>query len=279
MKRGNGMPKKEKKIKKELFKAIQKRFNHIESSYQMYFNNPYKSEYIHRFRVDMRKLRALLNFLKPMIGEEVYETVNSSLRDLGKKLSPLRDLDTLIAECSEVALNEPDLISNYADVFRFLEKERLKLVKKQSTKKAFRDFNKILKEVKALLQQMTLTLEDAKEDEMEEFVDNRYQHKIKKFRNQYDKLDVSNYEEVHETRKQAKKVRYTSSGFKKVFNKSKRKSIQKEAKTAQSYLGEITDTHVIIEILEEYRDKAPNEKIIESIEKLIKYYTAEAPTV
>ncbi len=269
---------KEQALENKLLTAVKKRFEKVKASYQLYHNNPYKAEYIHQFRVDMRKTRALLNFLKPVLNEEIYDTFNQSLRELGHKLSPLRDLDTLIEKCSRVAQAEPDLIDNYADVFRFLEKERLKLVKQQSTKKAFEEFEGVLEGTEAILDGLTFHLDDAKEDELEAYVENRYQHKIDKFKKNYNQLDVTDYEAVHDVRKQAKKVRYTSAGFKKVVSRKERKTVEKEAKKAQTRLGEITDAHVSIEILEEYKEKAPNDQLQKAFEKILAYHKEGAPT-
>lgn len=77
----------------------------------MYANNPYVSEYVYLFRVDMRKIRGLLNFIKPILGEDVYAELNQQLRDLGQRLSPIRDLDTVIEECTRIANEEPDWIN------------------------------------------------------------------------------------------------------------------------------------------------------------------------
>ena len=266
------MTKKDQKIESKVIKSIQKRFNQVKASYQKYHNNPYKAEYIHRFRVDMRKMRALLNFLKPFLNKDIYETFNHSLRELGKKLSPLRDLDTVIEELSMLAEVEPNLVENYAEIFRHLEKERLKLVKSQSTKKAFKEYEGILEGAEAILNGLAFHFDSSHVDNFEENLEKRYQHKINKFEKEYDKLDITNYEAVHEVRKLAKKVRYTSVGFKKVLPKSVRKEMKKRAKKAQERLGEITDTHVIIEILKIYKEKAKNEKVKGSLEEIITYY-------
>lgn len=270
------MTKKNKKVESQVLKVLHKRFSQVKSSYQKYKNNPYVADYIHRFRVDMRKMRVLFNFLKPFLNKDIYDTFNQALRELGKKLSPLRDLDALIEECSILAVAEPELIDNYAEVFRHLEKERFKMVKSQSTKKAFKEFEGILEGAEAILNQLVL-FDNSKESSYEKMFEERYQHKIAKFEKEYEKLDIIDYEDVHEVRKKAKKVRYASVGFKKVLPKKQRKEAKKKAKKAQQYLGEITDTHVSIEILEEYKEKATNKKVEESFEAIIKYHQKNTP--
>lgn len=265
------MGKQSQDLENKMFKALHKRFSQIKTSYQKYRNNPYEADYIHRFRVDMRKMRVLFNFMKPFLNEDIYETFNKSLRQLGRRLSPIRDLDTLIEECSDLAVAEPDLIDNYAEVFRHLEKERFKMVKSQSTKKAFKEFEGVLEGAEAILNQLVL-LDDSKGTSHKKLFNKRYQHKIDKFEKEFEKLDNTDYEAVHEVRKLAKKVRYASVGFKKVLPKKQRKGIKKRAKKVQEDLGQITDKHVSIEILEEYKEKATNKKVEESIEKIIEFH-------
>ena len=271
------MKKQTKKLENKVFKALHKRFSQIKVSYQKYRNNPYEADYIHRFRVDMRKMRVLFNFLKPFLNEDIYETFNQALRELGKKLSPLRDLDTLIEECSVLAIEEPELIDNFAEVFRHLEKERMKLVKSQSTKKAFKEFEGILEGAEAILDQLIL-LDNSKESKFEKLLEERYQHKVEKFDKEYAELDITDYEAVHEVRKLAKKVRYASVGFKKVLPKKERRKAKKKAKKVQERLGEITDKHVSIEFLEEYKKKSTNKKVEKSLQTIINYHQNNALT-
>lgn len=262
------MPTTDQKIEKKILKAINKRFNNVTSSYQIYANNPYVSEYVHRFRVDMRKMRALLNFIKPILGEGVYDELNQQLRELGQRLSPIRDLDTLIEECTRIANEEPDWINNYAAVFRFLEKERLKLINKESTKKVYKEFNEVLKQIQVVLDQLSFELEA---ESLNDFVEKRYEHKTKKLSKDYKKLNNEDYEEIHEVRKQAKKVRYTSAGYKKILANYNSKQTEKAAKKIQKELGKLTDSHVMIDLMNEYKEKTDSKKIKKSFQKLIDY--------
>lgn len=271
------MVKQNQDFENQVFKALHKYFKKVQESYQKYHNNPYEADYIHRFRVDMRKMRVLFNFLKPFINKDIYETFNQSLRQLGRRLSPLRDLDTLIEECNELALAEPDLIDNYAEVFKYLEKERFKLVQSQSTKKTFKEFEGILEGAEGVLEQLVL-FENINQTPSQKLFKKRYQHKMDKLDKEFKNLDISDYEAVHEVRKLAKKVRYTSVGFKKVLPNKERKEVKKRAKRVQEYLGEITDIHVSIEILEEYKQRTTNKRVEDSIQKIIDYHLNKSLT-
>lgn len=254
--------------KKKIYKAINKRLREIDESYEKYQHNPYIPDHVHRFRVDMRKLRAVLNFLKPVIQPSYYNVINQSLRDIGKLLSPLRDLDTLIDECTEVAYKKPKLVENYTIVFQFLHKERLELIDELSQVNFLKEIDDRLMTVKNTMAKIKL-----KEKVLTTFIDERFDHKVQKLKKQYKKLDKLEYDHVHEVRKQAKKVRYTVSELKKALPKKEGRKVKKQAKIIQRKLGELTDTYVIVELLDEYKGKTANNKLETSFETLIDYYS------
>ncbi len=264
------MASKDLKVKKKTFKAIQNRYTYILSCYELYRNNPFNKDYIHRLRVEMRKLRALLSFLKPIIDKEVYGKLNNNFRDLGKLLSPLRDLDTLIGIMSEIAKSKPDLINNYANIFSYLEKERYQSAKEGTKKKFIKEFDQLLFETNTV-ETLELALEETNTATFERFIKERYKDKAKKMKKHYKELDQTNYEAIHEVRKEAKKVRYAAVGFKTILPKKKRKKIKTNAIYIQEHLGQLTDKHVSIDLLSLYRDKAKDEQIKQSFQIIIDY--------
>lgn len=265
----NMLGQKDEKVKTEIIHSIETRIYSIQECYRRYRNNPFNKAYVHRLRVELRKLRALINFLKPLLKLKIYKQVNGMLRDLGKQLSPLRDLDTLIEICSEIAIEEPNLIDNYADVFSYLESERYNLANKGTENEFIALFDTFLLDGKKILQLLEFNINKVNEESFEKFVQKRYKQKAKKLKKRYKELDLTDYEKVHEVRKKAKKVRYSAVGFKKIIPSKERKPIKKNAKYIQEHLGEITDVHVSIELLENSRNRAPDKLIKESLQKII----------
>ena len=129
----------------------------------------------------------------------------------------------------------------------------------------------ILEGAEGVLEQLVL-FENINQTPSQKLFKKRYQHKMDKLDKEFKNLDISDYEAVHEVRKLAKKVRYTSVGFKKVLPNKERKEVKKRAKRVQEYLGEITDIHVSIEILEEYKQRTTNKRVEDSIQKIIDYH-------
>src|SRR5690625_7237724 len=76
----------EEQIKIILFKRIKK----INKQYVLYKNNAYLPENVHQLRVNMRKIRALLNFFTPLVAREEYEKMNNYFSELSNRLEPIR---------------------------------------------------------------------------------------------------------------------------------------------------------------------------------------------
>lgn len=226
----------------------------LKKRYRDYVNNPYASETVHQFRVSIRRLRALLNFLKPVLLDVVYERLNTRLSDAANRLSPLRDVDVLIEEVGKIALEQPDLIDEYTMMFKFLDKERRQLLRWRTSENIQNFFEETLEETEREI--TSLRFIGKKDHSWPAFVEKRLAKEVKKLQKQYEKADFREYESTHSARKQGKKVRYAADGFKEWVSKKEAKKYTKQAKNIQNSLGKICDTYVLQELLEEYAEKA-----------------------
>jgi len=254
----------------EVRNVLLKQVGKMNKTFVDYENNPFEPETTHQFRVRMRRVRALLNFLKPRMEKEDYKDLNSSLREAAKRLGPLREADVLIEETGEQALEEPDLIDHYQDLFNFLHQERKKLLNYRRSDDVMSYLQDMVDETTEKIQELELTLDDKKEDNWADFIQNRLQKKDRKLKEEYDKADHANYEESHQVRKQAKKVRYAAGGFKKLYAGDDAKVIKKNAKAIQKELGESCDFYVNAGLLREYGEKTDEKELKDSFELLAK---------
>jgi CHAD domain-containing protein len=82
-------------------------------------------EDVHQVRVAARRLRAVLRAARPLLVEEWAETLRDELRWLGQLLSPVRDLDVLLAYLrGEAASLQPDDAKAFRRALGVLERER-----------------------------------------------------------------------------------------------------------------------------------------------------------
>lgn len=259
-------------VEEKIMKILKDQLTEIEREAARYHNNPFLPRNVHQYRVAMRRMRSLLKFIKPMIDEESYDELNELLKNQGKSLSPIRDLDVFIEKLDETAREYPDLIDNYADVFHFLHERRLKNVSEQATDANMAASDDMLGQVEEKLGRLSLNLED---ESYADFVEERFDKKRSKLKEEYEEAEEADYEHIHETRKLAKQVRYTADGYRKVLPKKKAKKASKLAEDIQEEFGVVTDAHVHAAILEKYRDEAEDEELKEAFETLLDHHSSQ----
>lgn len=253
---------------KEITNILKQQFNRIEKEAVHYHNNPYLLENIHQYRVHLRTLRSLLKFIKPLMDEDSYEELNELLKKQGQSLSSVRDLDVFIEKINQTARIHSDLLDNYADVFQFLQEERLRVIEMQASPEKLAVSREMVAHVKERLDDLSLTLEETSSSD---FIEKRLDKDQAKLKKEYDKTADSAYEQIHETRKLAKHVRYNADGYQKLLPKKKAKKIKKWAKKIQEELGAVTDAHVHRELLKKYKDEVEDDTLQEAFRRLLTY--------
>lgn len=259
------------KIELKLKKSINKRFHVIEQAYQNYYNNPYSSTYVHRLRVELRKLRAILSFLKPLLNLTIYDELSHDLKLLGVMLSRKRDLDTMIEWLELTADKEPRLILNYAEVFRHFEKLRLDEANNLNDVENIQLFQKTIKKIGQTINDLKFDLSQMKKQSLEAYVLHRLKQKERRLTKKYKRLDLNDYESIHEIRKDAKKVRYATVGMKNFIPQKVYRKMKIKAKTIQEDLGTRTDYFVMIDLIKEFQKEVVSDELNESLQKLIHY--------
>ncbi|TVT27783.1 CHAD domain-containing protein [Salinicoccus cyprini] len=241
--------------------VLSKRARRLKQSHTDYLNNPYHPKTTHAMRVNSRKLRSLLSFLKPTIEEGKYKKLNKALKDLAQVYGPLRELDVLIDLCNQIALKSPELSDHNQQMFRYLHKERNEEMERTLVEA---DNNlKTIETVEADLNGLIFNI-DA---EWDDFITEHLEKKNKDLKAAYQNVDRNNYEAVHDIRKEAKKLRYSARYLGKLAS-MKHKGIRKDARRIQEEFGKLTDAHVNEEMLADYADKVDDKHLKETFRKM-----------
>lgn len=240
----------------------------VEQAYKDYQNNPYESETVHQLRVNLRRMRGLLNFLKPQLPEETYIELNGALKAAGGRLGPLREEDVLMEECGQLALKEPELVDNYYDVFKFLRNERQKRLRGGYSKTTHQELETAVTQTKRAIELLSFELSTQKE--WSKFLEKRLKKKTKKLKELYEETDHSDHEASHQVRIQAKKVRYAADGFESWLGEEAEKN-RKKAKKIQNKLGLGTDLYTNARLLKEYAERAKEKTLKEAFLTLARY--------
>lgn len=237
----------------EVHHILLKRVDEVRRSYKDFHNNPFKEETAHKFRVKTRKLRGVLNILKKVMYKADYVRLNKGLKDITLLIGDLREMDVLEKLCSDIAKDKPDMSGQYQKLFFYLNAERDKEM--QKTLESVEKYN-VERKIENIVSKIN-SLEFKKvyrdEEDLIQFIGKRLKKKHQHMSDDYKVLDFDNYDEVHELRKDAKKLRFGAKYLGKLTEVDY-KSVSKEAKKTQDELGKITDLHVNMKMLEEFND-------------------------
>lgn len=227
------------------------RIRQIERSYTNYVNNPFDPERAHTLRINIRELRSLLNFIKSFFDEDIYTEWSLLLKNSAQIYGPIRELDVLIELCSKLALENPDLSQNYKSLFNQLHNDRRKEMRRTFNITNTRLIENTLATITEGLEDLDWKhYEDTKID-WSKYIDKRIHKRATKLKKAYKETNLKDFEEIHETRKDAKKVRYALNYLGKLSHKNVT-SLCHKAEEIQDDFGEFTDHHINHQLLINY---------------------------
>lgn len=87
---------------------------HLEIETEHYISDPSDAEIVHTMRLEIRKIRSVLFFLKKGAIAADFYTLNHQLKQLNRPLAKIRDLDILIANCRRIQTSDA-LIQTVSD--------------------------------------------------------------------------------------------------------------------------------------------------------------------
>lgn len=211
--------------------------------------NDWDTEFLHDFRVAVRRTRAALTQIKGIFPEEKLAAFKQGFVKLGKGTNRLRDLDVYLLKKQTYYTMLPEYLqSGLNPLFKQLEQER---------NQAFQSVKQLLSadEVQQLLEDWEHFLNPSSLPETEtgsmaalpaqkvarQFIDKRFR-KVLKISQKIHKDTPDS--EIHRLRIQCKKLRYLLEFFSSLFPADKIKILIKHLKKLQGRLGDFNDLSV-----------------------------------
>jgi CHAD domain-containing protein len=218
-------------------------------------------EFLHDFRVAVRRTRSVLGHAKDVLPPDVLEWSRDGFRTLGQVTGPSRDLDVYVLEWDGyVAALSPETVDALQPVRRQLEVDRAA---------AHRDLATVLGSTATseLLERWRVWLGDPvdpatggarAERPIGAVVRRRIEKAQEHLLEQGRAITPSTpAEDVHELRKDAKKLRYLLECFGGLLPSTERKAFVKRLKELQDNLGEHQDAAVHVAQLHQAVDELP----------------------
>jgi CHAD domain-containing protein len=208
------------------------------------------TEFLHDFRVAIRRTRSLLALMKDALEPDVRRRFQAEFRALGKVTGPARDLDVQLLTVEECQAQLPESLHDgldrfFADLRAKRSQEQIKLTEGLTAP-----------ECQTLLADWQAYLEQEEEGSGSAVG----QSAAKIIRKQFAKLllDIENLdsassdEDVHQVRIQGKKLRYALEFFRSLYPAKKMVRLIKDLKQLQDCLGHWNDLSVQENMLARY---------------------------
>jgi CHAD domain-containing protein len=216
------------------------------------------SEFLHDFRVAVRRTRSALTLIKDVLPPEVSDHFKEAFRYIGQITGPTRDLDVYLLSEEEYKARLPERLQEGMGYFF----EDLKTKRKQEQQKLVRSlrsprYEKILSDWHHLLNEVSV-LPAGKNGEVpisilgDKIIHKRFRRVLDDGRKiRRDTPDSS----LHRLRIQCKKLRYCLEFFAPLYEKRNMKMLTKQLKMLQNNLGDLNDLSVQQEMLTDYLSK------------------------
>lgn len=231
------------------------------------------TEYLHDYRVSMRKTRSLVSLMKGIFPEEQHTQIKDRLAELMRPTNLARDLDVYLLEQHKYEAMLPENLREGLPLM--FDDFRIQHSDAYSELKSWLSSDEYVKEVESCRAwfagfDLSLLPKNASKSValvIDKLVQNKFQKVIAT-----GKLITpeSPDDEVHELRLECKKFRYLLDFFGSVYPQAEMAKLLKKLKRMQNTLGLFNDYSVQQEALHDYLDKSrQNKKIHVSVGALI----------
>lgn len=205
------------------------------------------SEFLHDFRIAVRRTRSLLSLMKKILPREQCKYFQGEFRWLGSVTGPLRDIDVYLLEKEDyLNLLPPTLRDGMNIFFQQLETRRAGELKALQTHLSSGRFEKLLTDWKSFLSDPDSELfKGSRALSCRNYADGMIFKRFKSFIRDGNRIsDASADEELHQLRINGKKFRYLLEFFKSFYDETQMSTFLKYMKNLQDNLGDFNDLSV-----------------------------------
>jgi CHAD domain-containing protein len=214
------------------------------------------SEFLHDFRVSVRRARSLLGQTKGVLDQATTADLTTRLKDMGAITGNLRDLDVYLLKKAEYTAMVADVLKpGVAQLFSALTRKRRYAKDRMIKRMAADAFAADMQVLDAFVRSDPLAESEAPAGHRpigamaRTVIHKRYRRIVKKGR----KITAATPdEELHRLRIDCKKLRYLLEFFTSLFPRNQMKILIKQLKQLQENLGDFNDLSVQQEFLIEY---------------------------
>lgn len=229
------------------------------------------TEFLHDYRVSLRKSRSLLNLMKKSFDEQWQQQAKLKLSKLAQETNRLRDLDVFLLDQQHYTSMLPEHFAGGMDLmFEHIQKQRDKALKQVVTALTSDNYRALCNELQAMFEAPAVFAAEQSSKAVGKVALKRIQgryHKICVIGTAIDK-DTPD-EHVHELRIECKKLRYLLDFFKELFDPERTTRLIAALKKLQNILGNFNDYSVQQEFLKDRLQEEKSEPVKAALNGLI----------
>ncbi|WP_200763780.1 CHAD domain-containing protein [Nitrosophilus alvini] len=207
-------------------------------------------EFLHRFRVSLRRVRTLVNEMKEVFDQTETAHFKKGLTQVAKATNKKRDIDVFIQKTHSIIPSLPDRCRyGYKEFLKelyFLEKEEFEKLKNIISGREFSSFKKDYEE---MIFGKKLIKRDMKNIPVSKIVHKHIKKRYGKILKMKKKLQSFNENDFHKLRIECKKLRYLLEFFHSILSTKKTKRLISRLKGIQDILGEYNDMNIEYNLL------------------------------
>ena len=218
---------------------------------QPYFESHGAVEAVHQMRVACRRLRAALSLFRPHLPPDEIEAFRDGLRDIGRALGAVRDIDVLEANVLAPLIEEPltpDTVRERLEALRprLAQRRAEALVRAGETVRAPETARLLLR----LGRRIAVLAAAESREPFGDFADAILKKRHRKLSRRGRRLKTQSADQRHRVRIAAKKVRYAAEFFRSRYGEKPMTRYLDALGDLQDVLGDLNDIAGIAEVLE-----------------------------
>lgn len=221
--------------------------------------NVYDAEKLHKYRINLRKLYSCSEVYAKEVDERRSKKISKIIKHILKPTAALRDLDLFLNEIDLIVCSQKTKVKLHK-VFNF---KRDKAFKKYKDAVKSSRYKKKLKKLKLAIKDKNFFIYNIKYSDNYSVIKKRE----KKIYDEYNKIDINtSFKELHNLRKEFKKLRYGLDIYEHCFKKDMEKLVDsKNLKELQDIFGAIQDNYVRVELIKSAKDELSKKEYVELV--------------
>ncbi len=207
------------------------------------------TEFLHNYRVAVRRFRVVIGQLKNELQEESFNTVQASLKAICSHTGDLRDLDVLLLNRHRYIGMVPRQLQRGLELFfNYITEKRRESHANTVAYFSSKEYTETIQTIRSVFNLPGITLCRSSFNSVQQTVTMIIEKRFKKLRKKIVQFS-RNKDIIHKIRIDCKKVRYLLELFGQLYSSKMTKKMVKDLKKFQTHLGNLHDIFVQQELL------------------------------